>query len=98
MKPPACCIAYRDLATQDFTIGAWAILVDLEQVISERVSELLTVDTCRIPKCQVQFTLDNKSCNDLCAIVSGLLLIFVLITQGSVQMEETKNRPRKAIR
>ena len=41
MKPPACCIAYRDLATQDFTIGAWAILVGLEQVISERVSELL---------------------------------------------------------
>ena len=31
--------------------GAWAMFVDLEQVISEHVTVLLTVDACRILKC-----------------------------------------------
>ena len=51
LKPPACCTAYRDLAKQDITNGAWAMFVDLEQVISEHVTVLLTVDACRILKC-----------------------------------------------
>ena len=43
------CTAYRDLTTQDITNGAWAMFVDLEQVISEHVTVLLTVD--QILKC-----------------------------------------------
>ena len=51
MKPPACCTAYRDLTTQDITNGAWSMFVDLEQVISEHVTVLLTVDACWILNC-----------------------------------------------